>query len=122
MHQVLGNALRTFELEKQDLPGDQPFEPFLTTVAYAIRSTYHTMLKATPGQLVFGRDMILPIQFKADWGAIALRKQNLINQSNKRENRTRIAHNYKIGDHVLLERPGIINKMSRPRTGPYEVL
>ena len=66
--------------------------------------------------------MILPIQLKADWGAIALRKQNIINQSNKQENRTRIAHNYKTGDHVLLERPGIINKMSRPCTGPYEVL
>ena len=66
--------------------------------------------------------MILPIKFKADWGAIALRKQSLINQSNKRENHTHIAHHYKVGDHVLLEKPGIINKMSRPRTGPYEVL
>ena len=48
VHQVLGNALRTFELEKQDLSGEQPFEPFLTAVAYAIRSTYHTTLQATP--------------------------------------------------------------------------
>ena len=75
----------------------------MSAVAYAIRSTYHTMLKATPGQLVFGQDMILPIQFKAIWGAIALRKQNIINQLNKRENRTCITHNYKIGNQVLLE-------------------
>ena len=47
VHQVLGNALRTFELEKQDLSGEQPFEPFLTAVAYAIRSMYHTTLSYT---------------------------------------------------------------------------
>jgi hypothetical protein len=47
-----------------------PWGPFLASVAYAIRSTFHTNLKATPGQLVFGRDMVLPIKFMADWGAI----------------------------------------------------
>ena len=61
VHQVLGNALRTFELENQQLSKINPFEPFLTATAYAIRSTYHTTLKATPGQLVFGRDMLLPV-------------------------------------------------------------
>jgi hypothetical protein len=38
--------------------------------AYAIRSTFHTTIKATPEQLVFGRDMVLPITLLADWGAI----------------------------------------------------
>ena len=49
IHQVLGNQLRTFELSKQELNQQNPFEPFLTSVAYAMRSTYHTMLQATPG-------------------------------------------------------------------------
>jgi lipopolysaccharide biosynthesis regulator YciM len=47
-----------------------PWGPFLSSAAYAMRSTFHTTLKATPGQLVFGRDMVLPIKFMADWGAI----------------------------------------------------
>ena len=122
VHQVLGNALRTFELEKQQLNETNPFEPFLTATAYAVRSTYHTTLKATPGQLVFGRDMLLPTQFKADWASIALRKQKLINESNARENKKRIQHEYKVGDKVLLERPGIQPKMGAPRDGPYEVV
>jgi hypothetical protein len=33
----------------------------------AIRSTYHTTLQATPCQLVFGRDMIHNIAFRANW-------------------------------------------------------
>jgi hypothetical protein len=37
-----------------------------------IRSTCHAVLDATPGQLVFGRDMLLPVQFEADWAIIVL--------------------------------------------------
>ena len=91
----------------------------MTSVAYAVRSTYHTTLKATPGQLVFGRDMILPIRFKADWARIASRKQTIIDQSNKRENARRLLHDYNVGDKVLLTKPGIIPKMELPRTGPH---
>jgi hypothetical protein len=52
-----------------------PWVPFLSSDEYAIRSTFHTTLKATPGQLVFGRDMVLPITFMADWGAIEQQRQ-----------------------------------------------
>jgi hypothetical protein len=47
-----------------------PWGPFLSSAEYAIQSTFHTTLKATPGQLVFGRDMVLPIKFMADWGGL----------------------------------------------------
>ena len=62
IHQVIGNMIRSFEIEERDLPEEDPFEPILSAVAYAIRSTYHTTLQATPGQLVFGRDMLLPVK------------------------------------------------------------
>jgi hypothetical protein len=55
VHQVLGNALRTFELEHKELDTNDPWGPFLSAAAWAIRSTVHTTLDATPGQLVFGR-------------------------------------------------------------------
>jgi hypothetical protein len=54
VHQVLGNALRTFELEKKELNTNDPWGPFLSAAAWAIRSTVHTTLDATPGQLGFG--------------------------------------------------------------------
>ena len=122
IHQVLGNQLRSFELEDRALTKEEStFEPFLTACAYAIRCTYHTTLQATPGQLVFGRDMILPITFKADWALIAQRKQEQINASNHFENKKRIKHDYKVGDKVLLTKPGLLRKLSTPRTGPYLV-
>jgi len=67
IHQVVGNSLRTFGLESATLNEEDPWTPYLASVAWAICSTYHTVLNATPGQLVFGCDMVLPIQFQADW-------------------------------------------------------
>ena len=121
VHQVLGNALRTFELENRELDENDPWRPFLSAVAWAIRSTYHTTLEATPGQLVFGRDMLLPLSFKADWARLHQRKQDIINQNNLRENKNRQSHDYQIGDKVLLEKPGLVPKLSAPRTGPHTV-
>jgi hypothetical protein len=122
IHQVLGNALRSFELEERDLDEEDPWEEFLTAAAYAIRCTFHTTLGATPGQLVFGRDMHLPTKFHADWSNIELRKQRSINASNKRENARRLEHQYSEGDLILLEKPGIKRKLAIPRTGPHKVL
>ena len=121
IHQVVGNSLRTFQLESANLTENDPWTPYLASVAWAVRSTYHTILNATPGQLVFGRDMVLPIQFQADWARIKLRKQETINKSNAQENARRISHDYQVGEKVLLEKPGIIQKMSQPRQGPYEI-
>ena len=42
--------------------------------------------------------------------------------TNYRENQRRLTHQYKVNDKVLLEKPGIIPKMSQPRNGPYKVI
>jgi transposase InsO family protein len=122
VHQVLGNSLRTFELEKEDLSEIDPWGYFLSSAAWAIRSTFHTTLRATPGQLIYGRDMLLNTQFKANWANIRKQKQDIINKNNRKENSTRILHLYSVGDQVLLTRPGIRPKLSTPRTGPHSVL
>jgi hypothetical protein len=48
----------------------------------------HTTLQATPCQLVFGRDMIHNIAFKANWDQIQKGKQDIINKSNQKENKS----------------------------------
>ena len=65
--------------------------------------------------------MLLPIQFKARWAYITLRKQDRIDMSNQRENSRRIPYDYQVGMKVLLEKPGINPKLTAPRTGPYEI-
>jgi hypothetical protein len=121
VHQVLGDALRTFELEQRELDEHEPWRPFLSAAAFAIRSTYHTTLEATPAQLTFGRDMLLPIRFEADWARLKQHRQEAINRNNARENRSRLRHTYAVGDKVLIEKPGLIPKLHAPRTGPYVV-
>jgi hypothetical protein len=90
---------------------------------HAIRSTYHTTLQATSCQLAFGRDVIHNIAFRANWDQIQKRKQDIINKSNQKENNnfSQISYEYKVGDQVLLELPGILRKLSTPWTGPYPV-
>jgi acyl-[acyl carrier protein]--UDP-N-acetylglucosamine O-acyltransferase len=80
-----------------------PWWPFLSSAAYAIRSIFHITLKATPGQLVFGRDMVLPITSMADWGAIEEQRQKEMGRNNRRENASKISHDYKVGDKILLK-------------------
>ena len=45
------------------------------------------MKKASPGSLVFGRDMISNTLFIADWGDIKIRKQIIIYKNNRLENK-----------------------------------
>jgi hypothetical protein len=63
--QVMGNMLRAFELEERELDQDDPWNEFLQACASGIRSTFHTTLQDSPGQFVFGRDMIHDICFQA---------------------------------------------------------
>jgi hypothetical protein len=72
----------------------------------AIEGTYDTTLQATPCQLVFGRDMIHNISFRANWDQIQKRKQDIVNKSNQKENKSRIPYEYNVGDQVLLEISG----------------
>ena len=54
------------------------------------------MLKCySPVQLVFGRDMILPIKHKVDWELLGHQEQRQINKHNIRENNKRVDHNSK---------------------------
>jgi hypothetical protein len=72
-HKVVNDMLRSFDLENNhenpEEKEDNSLDCFLQSTAWkiSIRSTYHTTLEATPCQLVFGRDMIHNIAFRANW-------------------------------------------------------
>jgi hypothetical protein len=121
-HQGMGNMLRAFEPEQTELDPDDPWNEFLQSCAFGIRSTFHTTLQASPGQLVFGRDMIHDIRFQANWDRIKNNKQKNIESTNKRENLNRIRHTYNAGDRILSRKPGIRRKLLSPREGPSNIL
>ena len=121
VHQVIGNIIRTFELESNYMDEKDPWKGILSATAFAIRSTFHTTLKNTPGQIVFGRDMILNVKHEANWEFIREQKQRIIQRNNEAENAKRIPHTYSVGDKVLLKR-GTENKYETPYHGPYTIL
>ena len=120
VHQVPGNLIRTFELKDNHMDDDDPWAGILTAAAFALHSTVHTTLKATPGQSVFGCNMILNVKHEANWQAIKECKQKLIHMNNKHENLRRIHHIHHPGDKVLLEKDA--NKCEQDNEGPFEVV
>ncbi len=75
---------------------------FLDNTAWAVRSTYHTVLKASPGAAIFERDMLFNIPFVADWQKTGEWRQSLTNHGNQHENAKRIDYDHKVRDKVLL--------------------
>lgn len=66
--------------------------------------------------------MILPMKIQADWQRIHERRQAEIIRNNNSENKGRLEHQYQVGEKVLLQKPGILRKLSTPREGPYEIV
>jgi hypothetical protein len=72
---------------------------------------YHTVLKASPGAAIFGRDMLFDVPFLADWKQIGEYRQHQTDRDNGCENKTRVDFNYKVGDKVLICKDGILRKV-----------
>ena len=85
-------------------------DSFIDNAVWAIRSTYHTVLKASPGAAIFGRDMLFNIPFVADWNKIGDYRQRQTDRSNTRENSKRVDYDYKVGDKVLIRKDSILRK------------
>ncbi len=100
VHQTIGNMIRAFQVQESDK--DDPWPEILSAVAFAVQATVHTTTRATPMQLVFGRNAILNIQFCTGWKIIKDCKPKLIQQNNKHKNVKGIPHTYHIGDEVLI--------------------
>jgi hypothetical protein len=110
VHQVLGQMLRTAELDMADLVTPDDVDVFLDNAAWAIRFTYHIVLKASPGAAIFGQDMLFDIPFVADWRKIGEKRQSLTDRGNQRKNAKQIDYDCKVRDKVLLINEGILRK------------
>ncbi len=113
--------LLTFKFKEREGNEEDPWTGILSAVGRAVQSTYYTTLHATPGQLVFGRDMVFNIAHKANWKDIQDQKENRIKYNNECENAKRVKHEYRIGDKVLMQSTDSTRKLERPYDGPYKV-
>jgi transposase InsO family protein len=123
MHQTIGNTLRTmstFNPPDGIETANQMLDTALANCMFATRAALHGSLKATPGSLVFSRDMILDIPLVADWLFIQENRQQLIDQRLIAANRKRFSYDYKVGEKVWkkIYEP---HKLQSRFEGPYEI-
>jgi hypothetical protein len=114
--------LHTSELDMAKTVKASDIDVFLSDAAWAVCSTYHTVLQASPGAAIFGQDMLFDILFIADWQKIGEHRQQLTDLNNARKNKGRIDYDYKVGKKVLLWKEGILrNAESRWHIKPWLV-
>jgi hypothetical protein len=93
----------------------------LQAVAWSLRSTHHTAIQASPGQLVFGRDMIINTTYIANWRQIRQKQRNNALINNARENKSRISHDYQPGQQIYIINRDIKRKLSPDKEGPFAI-
>ncbi|KAL7523536.1 hypothetical protein ACHAXR_000228 [Thalassiosira sp. AJA248-18] len=94
---------------------------FLDNAAWAVRSTYHTVLKSSPGAAIFGRDVLFGIPYLANWNKIGEHRQIQTGRNTARENSQRADFDYAVGGQVLIRKDGILRKAETKYTGPYKI-
>jgi hypothetical protein len=110
IHAVFTNMLCTAKLDMAKLVNASDIDIFLADAAWAIRSTHHTVLKASPGAAIIGCNVLFDIPFIADWKTIGEHRQRLTDRNTDQENEGRIDYDYKVGQKILVRNKGIIRK------------
>jgi hypothetical protein len=103
IHAVFTNMLCTAENDMANPVKPSDIDLFLSGAAWAwaICSTYHTVLKASPGAAIFGQDMLFDILFIADWKKIGEYRQRLSDLNTAQENGDRIDYDYQVYQKYL---------------------
>ena len=121
IHQVVGSMLKTKDLVNIKFNELDMWNPILASVAYAIRCSNHSTLNATPGQLIFGRDMLLDLKFDPNYKQMWAHKQKRISYDNVRENSKRISHDYMVGEYVYILKDGQYCNLEGDNQGPFYI-
>ncbi len=93
---------------------------------HAMRVGVHSTMGSSPGNLafnrdIFNRDMFLNIPLIADWHAVMLRREHLINENLMRKNQKWRRHDY-IPQQKVLKKTWKHRKLGMRTTGPYTIL
>ena len=118
--QVLGNLVRNFNVQKIQVDENDPCMGILAASAFVIFSTISRQKGYSLGQLIFGCDMILLINYRVNWELMCQQKQTQINKDNAHENKHRVDYDYKVGDKVMLTKLTAY-KYGTPYKGPFLV-
>jgi hypothetical protein len=110
IHAIVVNMLRTAEMDIVNSVKSSHIEIFLSDTVWAIHSTYHTVLKASPGAAIFRQNMLFDILIIADWKKIGEHRQQLTDINTAHKNEGRIDYDYQVGQKVHVQNDGILRK------------
>ena len=60
--------------------------------------------------------------FSSDWDSIRAKKQKLINENNKKENKKRTPYEYKVGEKIMLKTESKTKYGENQYEGPYVIV
>jgi hypothetical protein len=115
------NMLRTAKLNMAKTVITSDIDAYIHDASWAIRSTYHTVLKASPGTAIFGRDMLFNIPYIANWYKIGESRQMLTDQNNVRENKSRQDFDHEVGMKVLIDHESLRKAESPYKKEPWTI-
>jgi hypothetical protein len=110
IHQVLGTMMRISEIDMAKSVEPADIDTFIDNVAWAICSTYHTVLKASPDTAIFGHNMLFDVPLIAYWKQFGEFRQRQTDCSNECENKTCVDFDYKVCDKILIRKDRILRK------------
>ena len=102
--------LHTAELDMANTVVPSDLDAFLTDEEWAICSTYHTVLKASPEAAIFCRGILFSILFLTDWNKVGDHRQHQTDLNMECENLSCHDWDYNIGDKELLRKGDIHRK------------
>ena len=93
----------------------------IESVASDIKSPYHFNLCFTPGQAVFGRDMLFNLMSLVYWRVVTARKQRKIYIGSSHGNTRQVRHECIVGDLVYVDKMGIYHNTQNKNNEPYRI-
>mmetsp|Transcript_8558 Transcript_8558/g.12210 ORF Transcript_8558/g.12210 Transcript_8558/m.12210 type:complete len:242 (-) Transcript_8558:219-944(-) len=128
VHLVLGEMCRAryvLKFEENEVNHvHEKLRRVMQSMAFAIRTTIHSTSGYSPAEMIFNRDMIIHTKSIVDWDMVRKRYRDGQIRNNDRENRSRIPHEYRIGDKVLVITK-VINREGKVKgfrhKGPFPV-
>ena len=94
--------MRTYNIKDTYIDKYYPWLGILVAESFKICSTENRLKGYSPGQILFGNDIILQIKHTVGWKLILQRKQAQMNKDIIFKNGKIVDHHYTVGDKVIL--------------------
>ena len=112
MYQVILNLIFTKYLADKVFYYIYKLGETLASIEWSIMDSCRRTIQVTPGQAVFGRDMIFNLASVIDWRVVTSGKQQQVDIDNVQEKARGVTHDYAISNLVYVEMTDIYHKLN----------